>query len=305
MSSQVGAQQQQQPTTTEQRRGEQKQKEQKHAEAIITDETTKLGEKRVDEHQTQKRADEPQTQTQTQQATQQQQHPEQTRQRPQPFHYTVHYTTSSIEKEDGQRETKEKFEMRNPEMDMVAERRPGQDLYDVRVEKKTGDKPEVITQQLPPNQVRDHIDQCLKDTNRKLDENLRLEYRPEQPEQRRPAIQGAEWIRPTGEQRALGLFERPTERSVGLFERPTERSVGLFDRPTERSLGLHERPLDRTLGLLERPFEGALGRRQDVFNDPFRMYDTFDHDFRRMEDEFRRMRETMTRSFRDFERRWY
>jgi len=273
MSSQVGAQQQ--PTATEQRRGEQKQKEQKAAEA--------------DEQQTR-------TQTQTQQATQQ---PEQTRQRTEPFHYHVHYTTSSIEK-DGQRETKEKFEMKNPDMEVVAERRPGQDLYDVRVEKKTGDKPEVITQQLPPNQVREHIDQCLRETNRKLDETLRLE----QPEQRR-AIEGSEYIRPTGEQRALGLFERPAERATGLFDRPEERSLGLFERPLERTLGLLDRPLERTLGLLDRPFEGVMGRRQDVFNDPFRMYDTFDTDFRRMEDEFRRMRETMTRSFRDFERRYY
>jgi len=289
MSSQVGAQQQ--PTATEQRRGEQKQKEQKAAEA--------------DEQQTR-------TQTQTQQATQQ---PEQTRQRTEPFHYHVHYTTSSIEK-DGQRETKEKFEMKNPDMEVVAERRPGQDLYDVRVEKKTGDKPEVITQQLPPNQVREHIDQCLRETNRKLDETLRLE----QPEQRR-AIQGSEYIRPTGEQRALGLFERPAERQLDrtaerplglfdrpaerLFDRPAERHLGLFERPAERTPGLFERPLERTLGLLDRPFEGVMGRRQDVFNDPFRMYDTFDTDFRRMEDEFRRMRETMTRSFRDFERRYY
>jgi len=111
MSSHVGAQQQ--PTTTEQRRGEHKQKEQKAAEA--------------DDQQTR-------TQTQTEQATQPQQ-PEQTRQRTEPFHYHVHYTTSSIEK-DGQRETKEKFEMKNPDMEMVAERRPGQDLYDGRVEKK-------------------------------------------------------------------------------------------------------------------------------------------------------------------------
>jgi len=142
MSSQVGAQQQ--PTKTEQRRGEQKHKEQK-PEAIITDEATgtKIFENKADEPQTQTQTQQatqqqqhPQTQTQTQQATQQHHHPEQTRQRPQPFHYTVHYTTSSIEKEDGQRETKEKFEMKNPEMELVAERRPGQELYDVRVEKK-------------------------------------------------------------------------------------------------------------------------------------------------------------------------
>lgn len=306
MSSQVGKSQP--PTTTEHRRAEHKPK---GAEAIIVDET-QLGDKKIDEPQTQTQTQaQPQAQTQTQpQAqpqTQPQQPPEQTRQRPQPFHYTVHYTTSSIDR-DGQRETKEKFEMRNPELELTAERRPGQDLYDVRVEKKTGDKPEVITQQLPPNQVREHIDQCLKDTNKKLDETLRLEYRPEPT---RPAIQGSEpWIRPTGQyqepQRSLGLFERPSERSFDR-DRPTERSVGLFDRdrPTERSLGLFERPTERSWGLLDRPFEGAVGRRSDVLNDPFRTYDSFDNDFRRMEDEFRRMREGMFRSFRDFERRWY
>jgi len=293
MSSQVGAQHQ--PTKTEQRRGEQKKKDDKAAEAIIRDET-KAGEKKIDEPQTQtetQQATQQQQEEQTRQRTQQQQE-EQTRQRTQPFHYTLHYTTSSIDR-DGQRETKEKFEMKNPDMELVAERRPGQDLYDFRVEKKTGDKPEVITQQLPPNQVKEHIDQCMRDTNRKLDETLRIE----QPEQRR-AIQD-EYIRPTGEQRGLGLFERPSERQGGLFDRPEERARGQ-DRPAERSLGLFERPLERTLGLLDRPFEGFFGRRQD---DPFRMYDTYDTDFRRMEDEFRRMRNVMNRSFRDFERRWY
>jgi hypothetical protein len=270
---------------------EQKPKESKvsdRSEAIIVDETKVNG----------KTVNEPQTQTQTQQVPQPQPQP-QPKSQSQPFHYTFCYSSSSIEK-DGKRETQEKFEMRNPDMEITAEKRPGQDLYDVRLEKKTGDKPEIYSQQLPSNQVRDHIDQCMRDTNRRLDESMRLEYRPEPT---KPAIQGSEPShRPTGQQ---ATNNQEPQRSVGLFERPFDRSQGLFDRPSERSLGLFDRPFERAFGLFERPFEENLSRRSDIFGDPFRMYDSFDHDFRIMEDEFRSMRDSMFRSFRNFGRKWY
>jgi len=56
----------------------------------------------------------------------------------QPFQYTYHYTSSSHE-HDGKHEMKEKYELILPDMEMVAERKPGAEaIFDMKIKKKGG-----------------------------------------------------------------------------------------------------------------------------------------------------------------------
>jgi len=54
----------------------------------------------------------------------------------QPFQYTYHYTSSSHE-HDGKHELKEKYELILPDMEMVAERKPGAEaIFDMKIKKR-------------------------------------------------------------------------------------------------------------------------------------------------------------------------
>jgi hypothetical protein len=73
-----------------------------------------------------------------------------------PFHYSVQYSSSSTYK-DGVRDVKERIEIKDPEKNVVAERLPGKEEFEVKTLKQ-GDK-DPVTQTVPAHQLKNEIDQ--------------------------------------------------------------------------------------------------------------------------------------------------
>jgi len=89
-----------------------------------------------------------------------------------PLNFAVWYSTSSTYN-NGTHNVKERVEIINPEMNLVADRVPGKEEFEVKVQKE-GNK-EATTQRIPANELRGHLDQVYGDLqNRARDEFSRL-----------------------------------------------------------------------------------------------------------------------------------
>jgi len=77
-----------------------------------------------------------------------------------PVNYSVSYSTASTYK-DGIRDVKEHVEVKNPELNLVADRLPGKEEFDVKIQKE-GDK-EPKHERVPANQLRNEIDKVYHD----------------------------------------------------------------------------------------------------------------------------------------------
>jgi hypothetical protein len=89
-----------------------------------------------------------------------------------PLNYSVVYSSSSTYK-DGKRDLKEHVEVKNPEMNLIADRLPDKEEFEVKVQKE-GDK-EPTTQTVPVHQLKQEIDKVYSDIQHKTrDEFSRL-----------------------------------------------------------------------------------------------------------------------------------
>jgi hypothetical protein len=86
-----------------------------------------------------------------------------------PLNYEVSYSSSSRYK-DGKRDLKEHIEVKNPDLNLVADRLPGQEEFDVKI-KKQGDK-QHSTQKLPASQLKKEIDKVYEDLQDKTREDF-------------------------------------------------------------------------------------------------------------------------------------
>jgi len=222
-----------------------------------------------------------------------------------PWYYSVNYSSSSIEK-DGKRDVKEHFELKNPEMNLVAEKMPGKDdIFDVKIQKPKGkdtDEMDIETRQLSLNDLRNQVDQNLRDMECRMGDSLRslgVDSTPMMP------LLGLD--QPMGAHRPLlGLTQSShqdmRDRDMNIMR---DRDMNMRDRDM-RDMNMRDMDMrDRDMNLRDRDMRGGLMNRRPEMRESMRMFEDFDYEFTRMERDLRRMRDDMTRQFRMFERRLF
>jgi len=167
-----------------------------------------------------------------------------------PLNYEVSYSSASSYK-DGKRDIKEHIEMKNPELNLIADRSPDKEEFEVKIQ-KFGEK-QPITQKMPARQLKKEIDKAYHDLQKKTKDDFKR----------------------------LGLpLGRPSRSLFGSHDLPMLES-SMSRLPIEKESGSSLLGSDRSLAL--RP-AGT-----DFFEDEIRSIEReMDFMSRRMEDEMSR-----------------